>query len=109
MIREQGSSYAHPRNESDAQPGPGSGQFLLRTTNATAKRFRPFLALLTCAGIALSVATARATADPSPFGSLCCSCNQPVSGPHRPDAQQIMQGIRDGAPNLHHHSSKPSE
>lgn len=90
-----------------AEPGP-SGQSLVRAINATGKRCWPFNALLACVGVALGV-PAPANADPSPFSALSCSCDQPVPGQHRHDAQQIMQGIQDGLTDPRQRSTKPSQ
>jgi hypothetical protein len=58
------------------------------------------------AGIALGAAMAVATpagADPSSFGTLGCSCTQPVDGPHGKPAvkDQVNQGIQSGLGSLH--------
>ena len=77
-----------------AGPNPGS---IVRAVNlnATSKRFRLFTALFVCVGMALNVAV-PVNADPSPFGDLSCSCHQPVPGQHHGDAQQIIEGIKQG-------------
>jgi hypothetical protein len=53
------------------------------------------------AAIALAAAAAVATpasADPSPFGTLGCSCRPPVQGPDgkAPIRDQMDQGIQGG-------------
>jgi hypothetical protein len=48
-------------------------------------------------GAAVGVAT-PAYADPSVFGNLSCSCEQPAPGPHGApaDKDQVNQGIQSG-------------
>jgi hypothetical protein len=58
------------------------------------------------AAIALGAAIAVATpagADPSEFGTLSCSCTQPVDVPHgtRAVKDQVNQGIQSGLGFLH--------
>jgi hypothetical protein len=61
---------------------------------------------LLSAAIALGAAMAVATpagADPSAFGTLGCSCTQPVDVPHGKPAvkDQLNQGIQSGLGSLH--------
>jgi len=52
---------------------------------------------------ALAVTTVPASADPSPFGALGCSCDS-VAGivPGSPDVRdQVDQGIQNGLASLH--------
>ena len=58
-------------------------------------------------GAALAVAT-PASADPSSFGTLGCSCTQPIDVPHGKPAvkDQVDQGIQSGLGSLH--GSPPS-
>ena len=53
-------------------------------------------------GAAMAVATS-AGADPSSFGTLSCSCTQPVDVPHGKPAvkDQLNQGIHSGLGSLH--------
>lgn len=53
-------------------------------------------------GAALAVAT-PASADPSSFGTLGCSCTQPGDAPHGKPAfkDQVNQGIQSGLGSLH--------
>ena len=58
------------------------------------------------AAIALAAAAVVATpasADPSPFGTLGCSCQPPAVAPHgkAPAADQVDQGIQNGLSYLH--------
>jgi hypothetical protein len=48
-------------------------------------------------GAAVGAAT-PAYADPSVFGNLSCSCEQPATGPHPApaDKDQVNQGIQNG-------------
>jgi hypothetical protein len=48
-------------------------------------------------GAAVGAAT-PAAADPSVFGNLSCSCEQPATGPHPApaDKDQVNQGIQNG-------------
>ena len=62
--------------------------------------------ILTGTAIAIGAATviaAPVSADPSPFGTLGCSCQPPVAVPDRkaPAADQIDQGIQNGLDYLH--------
>ncbi|MFZ0226423.1 MAG: hypothetical protein WAL41_05640, partial [Mycobacterium sp.] len=53
-------------------------------------------------GAAMAVAT-PASADPSPFGTLGCSCTRPGDVPHGGHAvkDQVNQGIQSGLGSLH--------
>jgi hypothetical protein len=53
-------------------------------------------------GAAMAVAT-PASADPSSFGTLGCSCTQPIEVPHGKPAvkDQVNQGIQSGLGSLH--------
>jgi hypothetical protein len=59
------------------------------------------------AAVALGFATAGtatpASADPSAFGTLGCSCTPPASAPdaNAPTTDQVDQGIRNGLGYLH--------
>ena len=64
------------------------------------------------AAIALGAAIAVATpagADPSSFGTLSCSCTQPVDVPHDKPAvkDQLNQGIQSGLGSLHGGAPSP--
>jgi hypothetical protein len=58
-------------------------------------------------GIAAGVA-APASADPSAFGTLGCSCKPPASAPDAkaPGSEQTNQGIRSGLDYLHGNPSR---
>ena len=58
---------------------------------------------------AVSVAT-PASADPSPFGTLGCSCQPPVVAPggKAPATNQMDQGIQNGLGYLHGDPPHPS-
>jgi hypothetical protein len=65
------------------------------------KRILASVALLFAA---LAVTAAPAGADPSPFGSIGCTCDS-VTGisPGTPDVKdQVDQGIQNGLASLHH-------
>jgi hypothetical protein len=53
-------------------------------------------------GAAMAAAT-PASADPSAFGTLGCSCTQPIDVPHGKSAvkDQLNQGIQSGLGSLH--------
>ena len=64
------------------------------------------------AAIALGAAIAIATpagADPSSFGTLSCSCTQPVDVPPGQSAvkDQLNQGIQSGLGSLHGRPPSP--
>jgi hypothetical protein len=66
------------------------------------------------AAIALSAAAGVATpasADPSSFGTLGCSCQPPVVAPHgkAPATDQVDQGIQNGLGYLHGSSPRPAD
>jgi hypothetical protein len=66
------------------------------------------------AAIALSAAAGLATpasADPSPFGTLGCSCRPPVQVPDgkAPVRDQVDQGIQNGLGYLHGNSPRPAD
>ena len=71
--------------------------------------------VLVSAAIALGAATAVATpanADPSSFGTLSCSCKQPVAAPDGKApvtdvTDQMNQGIRRGLAFLPGHPPRP--
>jgi hypothetical protein len=48
-------------------------------------------------GVAAGIAT-PASADPSPFGTLGCSCSAPATAPDAgpPAADQVDQGLKNG-------------
>ena len=59
---------------------------------------------------AVSVAT-PASADPSSFGTLGCSCQPPVVAPpgKAPATDQVDQGIQNGLSYLHGSSPRPAD
>jgi hypothetical protein len=59
-------------------------------------------------GAAMAVAT-PANADPSSFGTLSCSCKQPVAAPDgkAPVVDQTNQGIRHGLAFLPGSATRP--
>jgi hypothetical protein len=59
-------------------------------------------------GIAIAVAT-PARADPSSFGTLSCSCTQPIDVPQGKPAvkDQLNQGIQSGLGSLHGRPPSP--
>jgi hypothetical protein len=66
------------------------------------------------AAIAFSVAAGVATpasADPSSFGTLGCSCQPPVVAPpgKAPATDQMNQGIQNGLGYLHGSASRPND
>jgi hypothetical protein len=66
------------------------------------------------AAIALSAAAGLATpagADPSPFGTLGCSCQPPVVVPDgtAPATNQMDQGIQNGLGYLHGTPPRPAD
>ena len=63
--------------------------------------------------IALSAAVGIAApvgADPSPFGTLGCSCKPPVAAPdgQAPGTDQMDQGIQNGLGYLHGNPPRPA-
>jgi hypothetical protein len=70
--------------------------------------------VLFCAAIAFCAATAIATpasADPSPFGTLGCSCEPPVSVPDgkAPATDRMDLGIQNGLDYLHGTPPRPAD
>jgi hypothetical protein len=63
------------------------------------------IALVTALGVA-----APASADPSSFGTLGCTCRPPVTYPDgkAPVTDQVDQGIQNGLAWLHGIPSRPS-
>jgi hypothetical protein len=66
------------------------------------------------AAIALGAAAgsaAPASADPSPFGTLGCSCQPPaaVPGGQAPATDQVIQGIQNGLGFLHGNAPRPAD
>lgn len=66
------------------------------------------------AAIAFCAAAGTATpasADPSPFGTLGCSCKPPVSVPDgkAPAPDQLDQGIQNGLGYLHGTPPRPAD
>jgi hypothetical protein len=61
-------------------------------------------------GAAAAVAT-PASADPSSFGTLGCSCKPPVVAPHgeAPASDAISQGIQNGLGYLHGTPPRPAD
>jgi hypothetical protein len=61
-------------------------------------------------GAALAVAT-PASADPSSFGTLGCSCTQPIDVPHGKPAvkDQVSRGIHSGLGSLHGGPPNPGD
>ncbi|HUB56726.1 MAG TPA: hypothetical protein VMB04_16390 [Mycobacterium sp.] len=69
---------------------------------------------LLAAAIAFSAAAgivAPASADPSPFGTLGCSCQPPATAPggHAPDMNPTDQGIQNGLGFLNGNSPRPAD
>ena len=64
------------------------------------------------AAIAFAVAAgvaAPANADPSPFGTLGCSCQPPAAAPGKaPGMDQMDQGIQNGLDFLHGTPPRPA-